>query len=255
MGLYYVMNVERRAVNATVEFNGVPLVVWDGPGSQQVIEALNGWLIGTSHELRVRLDQPAGKRREGGQAKFLLRVAGLERDKPPSVKGALCEFDWPAKDQEEQYPFETLLRFDTGRPPAAELWSRVRPMEFNDGGRPAVVAAIQALHEAFGARDRARCMSLLEFKTLDIRRAFDIPPEEGRRDVAELLDELFEAPDWSLAPFEPEKLELNVVAGNRVVWATMPGGVSPVRAADSSSAGFSLPLYFALLDGRWTVVR
>lgn len=255
MGLYYVMNVERRVVNARVEFNGVPLVLWDGPGPQQVIEALNGWMMGTAHELRVRLEWPRNKRFAAGQAKFLVRVAGLERDKPPSAKGALCEFDWPAQGQEEQYPFETVLRFDTARPPASELWPRLRPMEFDDRGREGVLSVVREIHEAMGARDRARCASLLELKTLDIRHAFEIPPEEGRRDLAELLDELFGAPDWAVAPLEPEKVELHVVAGNRLVWATLPGGVSPVRAADASSAGFSLPLYLGMLDGKWRVVR
>ncbi len=255
MGLYYIMNVERRAVDVSIEFNGVPIVQWTGPGPQQVVEALNGWMIGTAQELRVRLEWPRRKRFAAGQAKFLVRVAGLERDKPPSAKGALCEFDWPIEGQAEQYPYETVLRFDVGKPPPAELWTHARPMDFNDGGRAAVLDAVRQVHEAFGARDRARCAALLEYKALDVRRAFHIPPEEGRRDLAELLDELFSTPDWAVAPLEPEKLELHVVAGNRVVWATMPGNVAAIRTAASSSAGFSLPLYLAPLEGKWTVVR
>lgn len=255
MPLFYVINAERRSLHVRVEVNGVPVILWETPAPRQAFDQLNGWITPGTNEVRIRLEWPADQTYAPETGQFRMRLEAVEKGKKVGSGQALAEIEWPDALQPEAYPFETLMRFQAPETPPAELWTKARPFEFNDEMRNTVIDTVSSLHQALSARDRSNCMKLLEYKTVDIRRAFHISPDEGRKDLKELLEMLFDVDDWAMAPLEVERLEMHVVGGNRLVWVTLPDYATPLRTAAESSAGFSLPVYLAPIDGRWTIVR
>lgn len=253
MPTYYVLKVEKEGTLVRVEVNDVPVGMWRTPAAIGDTDQLNAWVHDGRNSMRVRLDVPEPDFKPG-QAKLALSISPVQKDQAPGKP--LVEFTWPPPDPaDEQYPFEKVFHFQVDEPPPGELWTKARPVQLNDEHRAEIRRLVSELHAALQRRDREGAAKLLEWKAVDMRKAHYLPVTEARGDLREYLDFFLSEESWEIAPLKLEELEMHALSNNRLVWVTEPDYVNPIRTKPGAAPGIQIPLYFALLDGQWRIVR
>lgn len=253
MPTYYAMKLIKENVALRLEVNDVPLILW--PHTQRIerAEQLNSWIEPGPNEMRVVLDRPADT---SGQAQVELHLDPLQTGERVPSGAPLAVFRWPpAKTDEEQYPFETVLPFVAIDAPPSDFWRQAEPIDWTPQARQEVLDIFLSLHGALGRRDLSAAARLLMYRSVDIHKANYISEQEPGSDLKDYLGLFFDAPRWEIAPVDVDSLNPHLVARRRLVWVTDAEEQDPLRSKPGTRPGMVLPVYFAPVDGKWTVVR
>jgi hypothetical protein len=254
MATYYVLKVEKDAVLARVDVNDIPIGIWNRLTHVSRTDQLNAWVFAGRNELRVRLDPPQGEQTAPG-ATMKLTIEPVTKDQRGPAR-PLLEFSWPPANPEElTYPYEKLFHWQVEDAPPNEFWPNAQPIRLDDAGRGEVRRVLGELHAALANRDREAAFKMLEWKSIDAHKAHYMAPAEARSDLREYLDFFLSEKSWDIAPLDMETLELHVLAKDRLVWATQPDFVNPIRTREGAKPGIEIPVYFAPIDRQWRIVR
>ncbi|RMF79486.1 MAG: hypothetical protein D6744_09100 [Planctomycetota bacterium] len=254
--LYYVIKAEKSGVLATIEVNGVPVLLWRSANHVSTTDQLNAWALPGENELRIKIEWPEDEDFSPGKASLELSMEALQVGQKLGTTRPLLEFKWPPKNpDEEQYPYEATLKFNVSDPPPSDFWPNARKIHFTDRTREEIVAQLKELHAAMKARDIDRVAKFFEFKAVDVRKAHYIDPADAQADLREYLEFFLTEESWDLPDLDPDALEFHVLAGNRVVWVTEPDYRNPIRTKDGASPGIQIPLYYGQTDNEWKIVR
>lgn len=254
--LYYVIKAEKDGLLAAIELNGVPILRWRNANHVSTTDQLNAWALPGENEVRVKIEWPEDEDFAPGKGTLEISIEALQVGENLGSTRPLLEFKWPPKNpDEEQYPYETTLKFNVTDPPPSDFWPNARRIHFTDRAREEIVAQLTQLHQAMTARDVDRVAQFFEFKSVDVRKAHYVDSSEAKADLREYLEYFLDDENWALPDLEPETLEMHVLAGNRVVWVTGPDFADPIRTKDGASPGIRIPLYYGQTDGEWKIVR
>src|ERR1051325_3907714 len=98
--------------------------------------------------------------------------------------------------------------------------------------------------------DLDRAAALLGFKAADVGRAMYMDPFRARAGQRDFLDFFLSQPGWTMERLDPATIDLQLVAGRRLVLALGPGGTTALKSPASRSPQLELPVYLARIDGR-----
>ncbi|MCH1912608.1 hypothetical protein L9Z41_11885 [Leptospira noguchii] len=84
----------------------------------------------------------------------------------------------------------------------------------------------------------------MEFKTKEYARAYYDSPEEDIKN--------FKMIEGKLDKIDFKKLYYQLISDQKVVAVTSQSGYSPIT---NKAKGFSIPLYFSKVDGKWIISR
>ncbi len=253
MGTFYAMKLTKAGISLRLSVNQIPLIISARPERMERADELNAWLLPGRNELHLLLDRPA---EAGAAAQVELRLEPLQAGQSTSSARPLAEFRWPpANPDDEHYPFEISLPFSVDDPPPSDFWPQATVISWDVDAWRDVLGLLGQLHGAMERRDLTAATRLLIYKSRDVHKAHYMPAQEASSDLRDYLELFFNAPGWAIAPLEVEQLEPHLVASKRLVWVTGPDEQEPLRSSPGTSPGMVLPVYFAPVDGQWTIVR
>lgn len=193
----------------------------------------------------------------GNDTHFTLRLVGGVHGTDPGEAGRLLEYDWDSTLQPLLPGFwvKVLDREITLDSPFGRWsWQDSPPGPLTDTDRVNLRAEISALHQAALARDTGQIVALHNFKIDETARALGVPRQELADDLAETLNTLFAAPDFSVTPLTIDALDLQTQAEGRLVRVTQMGG-GPVLTLSGGESRLALQPLYSQPAGGWVMVR
>ena len=80
-----------------------------------------------------------------------------------------------------------------------------------------------------------------------------VTPAEQKENI-QMFAQMLKAPGLKMSFVAPAQLAYRLVAQNKVVEVTGPGGKAPITGKQKDST-LSMEIYAAKIDGRWVLVR
>jgi hypothetical protein len=166
-----------------------------------------------------------------------------------------AKFERPEGD-EGPLPLIRELPFVLREAPPSRLWDEAETLkELQEADRVRLRGLVQEFASALQARDLARTMALLQYKTEDTARANH--QDAGRLDASirrQYTTLIFAQPDLAIQSGTPEELDIRAVAGGQVMWLSR-GFATPAVVGVSKDYRFTFELFAAKVGGDWRIVR
>ena len=246
--VFYSLVVESHDLGAEVALNGLPVESVDPADHATLSSGINLWIVPGENRLDIRSTQARG--RAGVQ--HVLRVRISRRDADAARDDVLADFNLVTPDAAATFAETRTFRAEPA--PPATLWAHARPLKLDDATRAAGAALVRDLERAFERKDVTAAAALLDWKTVDGARAAFRDPELARATLRESLQGLFEDAGYVVDRLNPETLQFELLAGDRLLGIARPWG-APVQARLSQGGRYSLPVMVANIDGTFRVVR
>lgn len=279
MPKFFMLKIEKSTVLLELTINGVPLVLPSRQGNIDTAEMLNVWIKPGDNLLNIYLTWPDGMPYQPDLARCKLRLEALEEGQRLGDAAPLIDFIWPipaepapvavggalAKPAEpaepptptEYYPYEARLDFQVAPAdaPPSRLWQEAMPIPWRDSQKQAIIQRLTLLHKAIDQKDLKAVMKFLDFKAVDAGGAHYMPPDKARKSQQEFFEYLFSMDDWGMEPIDPENMDFHLLADDRILLVSGNGMAPALRSSNSAGPKFLLPVYFALIQDVWLVVR
>jgi hypothetical protein len=253
--LHYV-SVRWAGLASSVSLNDVPLIS-DPDGAGIVMDyPIDPWLMPTDNVLGIFLQWPRGVPYQPGVASGEAHVYIHDpAEETPTPLVSLARFEWPVPVGPEFYPFNVRLPLKIERPPPAELWKRAEVIkELSEQDRRAIETLVSDMLDACRRRDAVAAYSLQEYKWRDMARVDRRDYDRVMRVGASQLEWLMQRPGLTVVD-GAMPLQIDLVAGGRMVAVTRVTGGSPARLVDDEATSYEIPIHASRLEGRWTLVR
>lgn len=278
MPKFFMLKIEKSTAVLELTINGAPLALPSRQGNTDIGQTINIWIKPGANLLNVYLTWPGGTPYQPGLATCKLHLEALEKGQRMGEGVPLIDFVWPipakpapalpavsgnpAKPAKppaptEYYPYEARIQFpvDLAEAPPSRLWQEATPIPWNDKQKQAIVQRLMLLHKALDQKDLKALMKFLDFKAVDAGSAHYMAPDEARQSQQEFFEYLFSLDEWGMEPLEPENLGFHLLADDRVLLVSGSGMTPALRSRNPSGPKFLLPVYFALIQGVWLIVR
>ncbi|MFO0652196.1 MAG: hypothetical protein U0326_38615 [Polyangiales bacterium] len=259
--IIYALEVECESVVARVVLNEID-VFSEWEGARRITQTkLNPYIVEQSNRLEVLVTPMTDDNGDPVPAPYTLRVALIrgEHGVAPDDANRIAQFTWnPA-----EFPAEpgvltgVWARQFTVRPEQAFgrwLWQDAPAAMPREDDARELVALCEIVHGALSRRDVATVMTLTELRTMELARALDVPLDEARAEQAEMLNDWFSAPGWTLTPFDPGALAASPFARGKLVRVTDPYGAAPIHGTDGERP-FAFAFTATRVAGSWAIVR
>ncbi len=259
--ILHVLDVACEGLVARVCLNDIEVFAdWEG-AARATQSKLNPYVLEGSNRLEVFLTpmtDDEGRPVEGPRSLAVTLLRG-EHGRSPDEAERVAHFTW----NPSQIPVEPGVL--TG------VWARqltVRP-EHSFGrwawqdapatlptadDAVALVGLVGEVHEVLARRDLGALLALTALRNRELARALDLPEEEVIAEMTEMYTGWFEAPGWTLRPFDPGFLAATPQARGRLVRVTDGTGAPPIHGTDGERR-FAFALTATRYDGRWTIAR
>jgi hypothetical protein len=279
MPKFFMLKIEKSTVLLELTINDSYLVLSSRKSDINTGETLNVWIKPGDNVLGVYLTWPEEMPYQPGLAHCKLRLEALEEGQRMGDATPLVDFVWPipakpapvavggalAKPAEpteppaptEYYPYEARLRFqvDPADAPPSRLWQEAMLIPWNDKQKQAVIQRLMLLHKALDQKDLKAVLKFLDFKAVDAGGAQHMTPDEARKSQQEFFEYLFSIDDWGMEPIDPENMDFHLLADDRILLVSGNGMAPALRSSNPSGPRFLLPVYFALIQDVWLIVR
>lgn len=257
----YVLDVACEGLVAQVTLNGVDVFnEWEGR-ARQAQSKLNPYVFEGSNNLELALTPMTDDEGEALPIEHAITVKLIagEHGSEPGPQGVVATFRWdeaamPVTPGELTGVWGRQFTVPAERAFGRWVWQDAPATPPGEDDARALVALAGEVHAAMVGRDVAAMLELTALKSTELARALDVPVAEIEDGQRELFGELFGAPGWRVAPFDPSQLAAVPCAGGRMVRVTDPFG-GPALAAATDDRPFAFGFLATRYGGRWTIVR
>ncbi len=276
MPKFFMLKIEKSSVLLELTINGAPLVLPAEKGDIDNAEALNPWIKPGKNVLNIYLTWPDEVPYQPDLAHCKLHLEALEEGQGMGNSGSpLVDFVWPIPpkssdiptdpaepehpvpppEQTEYYPYEIAIEFSVNQAeaPPSRLWQEAMPIPWKD--KEEITHRLTILHKALDQKDIKTTTRLLDFKAVDAGSTQYMSPDEARQSQKEFFEFLFEIEDWGMEALEPGNLDFHLLADDRILLVSGSGMTPALRSKDSTKPQLLLPVYFALIENVWLIVR
>lgn len=275
MPKFFMLKIEKSTALLELTINGAPLVLPSQQGNLDTGESLNIWIKPGDNLLNVYLTWPDGTPYQPNLAICKLHLEALEKGQRMGDAPPLVDFVWPIPASTapslaavggvpaepsaptEYYPYEVAIHFDvvpTDAPPS-RLWQEAMPISWNDLQKQIIIQRVSLLHKALDQKDIKALMKFLDFKAVDVGGAHYMAADAARQAQQEFFEYLFSLNEWGMEPLEPGNLDFHLLADDHILLVSDSGMAPALRSSNPSGPKFLLPVYFALIQDVWLIVR
>ncbi|MCP5158330.1 MAG: hypothetical protein H6975_02760 [Gammaproteobacteria bacterium] len=274
MPKFFMLKIQKSTVLLELTINDAPLVLPSRQSDIDTGETINVWIQPGDNVLGVYLTWPEGTPYQPGLARCGVRLEALEEGQSMGDSIPLVDFVWPLPAAAnassasadapaeppaptEYYPYEARIRFPVApsEAPPSRLWQEALPIPWDAKQKPAIIQRLALLHKALDQKDLKAVMKFLDFKAVDAGGAHYLAPDTARMSQQEFFEYLFSIDDWGMEPLEPENLDFHLLADDRVLLVSGSGMAPALSSSNPAGPKFRLPIYFALIQNVWLIVR
>ncbi|MBX3365388.1 MAG: hypothetical protein KF866_11590 [Phycisphaeraceae bacterium] len=249
------LDIKSSHLAVRVLLNGVPRALSNGePIEQNGIE--NEWIRPGTNTLQCMLVWPTGIPFAPGVARFsaTLRVWNIQDDPEQLILERVMQ--WPQERVPEVYPKRLEDAFELPDFPGTTLWSDCDILQaITPRDRSSVRELLSGLHAAYTRQDVPSLMTLVRTKGRDLARAFGDKPEERLQAMQEFAHALFNTPGWGMQDLDLHALEMDLVAGQRLLEVTAPGRQFPIKSVRTREFEWAMPVYAGRTGDTWRIIR
>lgn len=253
----YFVSVEIEGCDAGVYLNGAPLIASRQSEPCHAAPTVNEWVVDGTNDLVVVVIGVADGADQSRRP--WLRVAlcrGEEGDvATPDDQYEIVTIEW-RPDQSTQLPAQLDHRVDVSHDWGRWCWEDAPVLDRDDEDAATEAALVlQRIHAGLESGSPGALLAFSEPKLDEVGRAYGMTPADARQRFVTGWSYLSSVPGFSLAPLDPDDIELHRYCGERLIVPRTRGGAPPLRDDCPTGPGWSLPLYFARVDGVLAVVR
>ena len=257
----YVLDVACEGLVAQLTLNGIDVFnEWEGR-ARQVQAKLNPYIVEGANNLELSLTpmtDDEGKALPVPHA-IVVKILAGEHGKDPGAGGMVATFRWdeaamPVPAGELTGIWGRQFSVPAERAYGRWVWQDAPDTAPGEADARALVSLAGEVHAALASRDVERMIELTSLKSAELALALDVPVAEIDEGQRELFGELFAAPSWRVAPFDPAQLAAVPCAGGRMVRVTDAFGGPPL-VAGTDLRPFAFGFLATRYSGHWTIVR
>jgi hypothetical protein len=262
-----------RIIDPTARFSGRPMLMNFARISESlVLGEVHFLLSGTDRHLvfqNVRMPRGGGEiaftddmvargRRFLDEGEFdTIWIFGSSAEGVEAVSLAMLDLNLVQAKFEERTEFEVTT-------PDRWAWERAEelgPLDQHPEARAEVVDFLRRLHGTMNSEPPASWVPYFETKASDLAKSMGKPATEVSAQQIEFFHGLAGIEGWGLEPFDEKRLLLHPVNSRvlRVRYVDSEGPIQslPLPKPDDPATldRFTMPLYLAKVDGKWTVIR
>lgn len=261
--LFYIVNYAIYHCNAEVDLNGVPLTRThkDTAYTTSGVSDIGRWLMPGDNVITVTLRPPEGTIDPDDRQSIEISVSTAVKGQMSDEGTKIATLRIPEKEGDSalisiKQPKKKELRFKPASIPPSELWEKAKPGKPDDAARQEILRLVRDYHAAYVKKDRAKLNDMLMFATLDAARNRYFSADQAREMLNSGLKEMFADKGFAMEPLKADRLILKPIAGGRVIWVTDSKDEAPIRSKKMKDGGLiEFPVYVALIDGKWMIVR
>jgi hypothetical protein len=246
----FILDVRARDVECEITLNGI--TVWSAcaVGDLRHQQVVNPFVDDGANKLTARVTPLAE-----GQPALAYRLVHTFRAAGAPEKTLIARvLPDPASPLVVGGPARSLAdAADFPSPFGRWAWQKPGARVFTPEDRADIIAQVAAVHDALSRGDEAALLSLLHEKFQELGRAMMLSGQELADDAREHFQDLFASQGWSLAPLDPESIQIKPMADGRLVAPVRASGRSLLESAGGEPYGLDLMMAFG--DGRWRIVR
>ncbi|GIW72596.1 MAG: hypothetical protein KatS3mg102_2138 [Planctomycetota bacterium] len=253
--LFY-LRVESAGVAMRAGLDDAPLA-WDLSGEGLYLpRPINQWLRSGTNALTVLVSAPTDPELAAVGARLRAEVFLHDSASPtPRPARVLARFRWPQEGLAESYPYAARIAFELPQAPPVRLWAEAEPIAaLGPQDRGAILEQTRALASAIAERRYEQAWRLVAYRYEEEARASGLELARLREQVLQQYAMIAEQPGCRLLALPEEDLELELVAGRRLVLVSRRRHPEAIAFEDALGA-WRIGVYFARLGGHWVIAR
>jgi hypothetical protein len=257
----YFLNVSVRGYQAEVLVNGAPILRTPLDAGYTAIPSVSEWMIEGSNEISVEIAARAPVATipdPDSPQRLIVQLCQGELGEmvPPGQEQVLCEIRHsPALDAVPRPPTRLLQKYPLARWPR---WAwQDAPVFATDAATDAELwTFLESVHDELEQRRIDAVLARERVKFAELGPLYGSTPAEAAALTRAQFAELAGMAPWSVAPLDPDEIQLNRCCGGRVVELRGPDGRAALRSGPSmQDAAWSLYAYVARVNGLLEIIR
>ncbi|WP_061233504.1 hypothetical protein [Leptospira noguchii] len=243
----YSLVYSKDGVIGSIEFNGITILSESKKENVAGQVSMNVWILPGENKIKIK---GIRKRKKDESAPYLSAILYLAQKEQLASDGQkIAGFEWDGN----LSPAEQEIIFTPTEVPPCELWKVAEKIQLTEEDKETIQKLIVDLHNALQRKDEKKFFELMEFKTKEYARAYyDSPEEDIKNFKMTIRENIFKMIEGKLDKIDFKKLQYQLISDQKVVAVTSQSGYSPIT---NKAKGFSIPLYFSKVNGKWIISR
>jgi hypothetical protein len=259
----YYLDVDVEGCDAGIYLNGAPVLSTWHRERCSAAPTVSEWIVQGRNELAlVILAVPSmdGPQPEGlAKVSVVARVSlccGLAGNAADPSTQTLCSVSWsPPADPRPQLPAQDRAYADVAHPWGEWRWTSAPTLPDDGAFRAEVLNALALIHTPLAQGSTRMLLSASQVKFEEVGRCYAMDLPAARSRFRSMWASMSADPGFRVAPLVAEQVVLQRFCGERLVVPLTAQGRAVLRADTEDGSGWSLPLFFARVDGLLAVVR
>ena len=259
----FYLDVEVDGCDAGIYMNGAPVLATWHRERCSAAPTVSEWMVQGRNELALvvlavpSLQAPDGERpvaaRIGARVALCCGVAGGVAD--PATQ-ELCSVNWtPQADVASSLPAQERAYADVAHPWGDWRWTSAPALPDDAAFRAEIVSALALIHTPLMQGSTRMLLSASQVKVDEVGRCYAIDSSAARARFRSMWSAISGEPGFRVAPLDVDRVVLQRFCADRLVVPLTEHGQAVIREDTEDGSGWSLPLFFARVDGLLTVVR
>lgn len=254
---FYYLDVDSQHVGLLCGVNDAPIVRDASAQGIRTTYPINEWIHPRTNRLTAFLFWPEDQPFVPGNARVKASVfVGDPQVQWVRPKTVLGEFEWPRPDVQEGYPYQFELPLQIPAMPPATLWDRAEPIAtVSTKDREAIVKLVEDFRAALLGNDPDIAFRFVEERFADEARAYGKDPAGVRKSLVGVYASGMRKTGRTSQPLPVSDAVFDLVANSQLVHVTRRGVEYPIQMDTDSGDRYTIPMYFARVNGKWEIAR
>lgn len=251
----FYLDVDIEGCDAGVYLNRAPILAANQAQPSRVARTVSEWLVAGSNEIAIAVF--SASEQVGGTAHARARLCrGMAGELADPERDALAEVAWSRPvDRDARFPEQVRTAVDASHPWGAWRWQSAPEIAGDTGTRAEVVTAVKMIRSSLAQGNARMFLSASQTKLEEVGRCYGMDPPAARARFRSVWREVIATPGFSLAEIDEDALVVQRFCDNRLAVPLTPDGRPSLREGTDDGSGWSMPIFFARLDGLLAVVR
>lgn len=251
----YSLRYAREILLGGLSVNDIPIVTWsqDRDGTDRFSKDLNRWLKRGENRLSLWTWWPPGRAFAPGAANITIDLAEKIGSGQWTYRPLLI---WPGKDYPESYGTTVEKTFETPNAPPTRLWQDAQGLPRTDATKAEALGFATRIHQLFALGGVDPILDIMRYRNAELALVEGTNPHQADQMMRHYLDIVRDRTEFSLAPFDVSRLQVDFIGDDRVLWVRRGGTKAAISFIDrDGEAMMEFSLYLAKIQGRWVWVR
>lgn len=254
--LYYI-SVETNNIISSIGINGIPLLQDNEGLGRRVNWPISSWIMNGDNTINVALKKTSKDQKVAPyfDIKVFLHDPSSDIPKPKEIYVHYASKEVVEKHGEISLPFVGTANFNFNKPTPTKLWSEARQLtDLTMSHKQNIVKLVNYLEQSILNKKVDNVLKLQQYKIHEDAVAEGHPINEIEDAVRTNYEWLFKTYQFDGSILTLDEADFRLCGNNKIVYVYRKNG-KPAVFFRTKDEEFDIPVYIAIINNTWTIVR